>query len=50
MIGVARIPLKAVSQCTTLHEKFTIHAPKTNTPVGIIEVKLSVIDLDIMAG
>jgi hypothetical protein len=46
MIGKARIPLKSVGQCMSLHEKFAITAPNSNLRVGDIEVKISVIDID----
>lgn len=49
MIGIARIPLKSISQNASFHDKFALMAPKTNLRVGEIEVKVSVMDLDSMA-
>lgn len=46
IIGTAKIPLKAIAQNMSVHDKFVICAPKTNAKVGMIEVKLSVMDLD----
>ena len=34
MIGIARIPLKAIAQNISVHDKFTIFAPKTQSKVG----------------
>jgi len=46
IIGTAKIPLKAIAQNMSVHDKFVICAPKTGAKVGMIEVKLSVMDLD----
>lgn len=49
MIGIARIPLKSISQNASIHDKFALMAPKINSKVGDIEVKVSVMDLDSIA-
>jgi len=46
MIGIARIPLEALAQSATIHEKFSVFAPGTNKTIGEINVKVSAIDID----
>lgn len=49
IIGIARIPLKSIATGASVHDKFPVVAAKSNLPVGSIEVKLSVMDLDAIA-
>ena len=49
MIGIARVPLKSLSQGNSVHDKFALLQPKSSIKVGEIEIKLSVMDLDYIA-
>jgi hypothetical protein len=46
MIGICKIPLKGLVAGCSFHEDFTITQPGTNQSCGLLEVKVSVIDID----
>ena len=46
MIGICKIPLECLATGCSMHERFAIKAPETQSEVGMLEVRLDVMNLE----